>query len=278
MFHIFFKVNPTSHIRTHFGTHQPVPISLISKANDDAEFDTLRIWILLKQLYRRNTVIYNLHYETLSNRTGLSHTTLRKHIRIMFENKWAKWTKNGHLILTSINKLKKHKYETCVLVPVCKNKAEQILQLRKVILHRNIKNQKKQIIDKREIVNKCGRTNGKLSSKQRKKVNQAGGVSNFEKQINPVTTLSNRSIGKLYTKRNGLPLSQITGHRIQKKLRDRKLIKTKTRIELVKHGATLFEYLSFNQENKGYKGYIYNYSNKQLYRRLSNEIRIEALV
>jgi len=272
--HLLF-VNQTSHIRTHFGTKQPVPLSLISKANEDAEFDTLRIWIVLKQLYKRNTVIYNLSYKTLSNQTGISHTTLRKHIRIMFENKWVKWTKNGHLILISINKLKKHKYETCVLVPVCKQKSEQILQLRKVIIHRNIKNQEKRIFDKREIVNNCGRANGKLSPKQRKKINQAGGILNFEKQINSVTTLSNKSIGKLFTKKNGLSLSQITGHRIQKGLRVRKLIQTKTRLELISKNSTP-DYCKYANREKG--GYIFNPNSKELFRRLSNEIRIGAIV
>lgn len=257
--------------RTHFTRLQPIPISLIAKANEDAEFDTLRVWIALKQLYKRHTIIYNLRYDTLSNQTGISHTTLRKHIRIMFDNKWVKWTKNGHLILTSINKLKKHKNETCILVPVQKNKSDQILHLRKVILHRNIKNQEKQIKQKKEIIHKCGRASGLLSKSEMSKMKKAGGLTKLENSLQTVTTLSNKSIGQLFTKSNGLTLSRVTGCRIQSKLRKEHLIKTKTRVELFKTNSSIFEYNSMNRE---YKGYIFNPTSKNLYKRLSNEIGI----
>ena len=256
--------------RIHFRTHQPIPLSLISKANDDSEFDTLRVWIALKQLYKRNTIIYQLNYNTLSNLTGISHTTLRKHIKVMIENRWVKLS-NNNLTITGINKLKKHKNETCILVPVKKNKADQILQLRKVILHRNIKNQETQIKQKKEILQKCGRSSGQISKSEMRKVNRTGGISKLENSLQSVTTLSNKSIGELFTKSNGLQLSRISGHRIQKKLRQSKLIKTKTRLELIKTNSSIFECKVMNRD---YKGYIFNPNTNNLYRRLSNSIAL----
>jgi hypothetical protein len=131
--------------RTHFHKHQPIPLSLIQKANEKKHFSQLRTWVVLKQLYKRHTIIYNLNYEKLSQITGISHQTLRSHIAVMFENKWVKWTKNGHLILNSINRIKNRVGETCILVPVEKTKAKQILQFRKVLIHNNIKNQEWQL-------------------------------------------------------------------------------------------------------------------------------------
>lgn len=258
-----------AHPRTHYGKHQPIPLSLIVKANEENQFSVLNTWIVLKQLHKRNTVIYNLHYETLSQRTGISHTTLRKHIRIMFEKRWVKWTKNGHLIITAVNKLKTHKHETTILVPVANNKADQILHLRKVILHRNIKNQEKQIMQKRELILKCRSTREKLSPTQTRTIRKAGGIDKIENSLLAVTTLSNKSIGKLFYKWNGLYLSKISGHRIQKKLREKKVIETHTRLQLHKRNSTEHEYKYMNRE---YKGYIYNPNTKDLFVRLSNEI------
>ena len=61
--------------RTNFGKLQPIPISIIAEANELNQFSVLHTWITLKQLFKRNTVIYNLNYETLYNRTGISHDT-----------------------------------------------------------------------------------------------------------------------------------------------------------------------------------------------------------
>lgn len=246
--------------------HQPIPLSVIVNANQDQEFDTLRVWIQLKQLYKRHTILYNFTYSKAEQLTGISHTTLRKHIKVMIANGWATWSGNN-LILTGINKLKKHKYETCVMVPVCKNKADQILHLRKVILHRNIKNQEKQIKRKSEILNYCGKATAKLSANQMKQIKKAGSVQKLENSYQSETTLSNKSIGKLFG------LSKITGHRIQKKLRDAKLITTQTRLLFIKGNSTEYEQRYLNRENGGY---IYNRSNGQLYFRLSNAISIVA--
>lgn len=244
---------------------QYIPLSVIVKANQNNEFDSLRVWIALKQLYTRQ-IIYNLNYADLSIKTGISHTTLRKHLKVIIANGWASWS-GRNLMLTGINKLKWHEKEKCINVPVCKNKSEQILQLRKVILHRNIDNQLKQIKIKSQIVNNCNKAFGKVSKSGMKKIHKAGSVKNFENSLQSETTLSNKSIGKLFG------LSKHTGLRIQKKMREASLITTKTRLLFIKGGSSLFEANYLNSESGGY---IYNRNNGQLFFRLSNAISIVA--
>lgn len=243
---------------------QPLPLSLIVKCNEENSFPTLRVWVVLKQL-SRNTILFNLNYANLSKITGISHTSLRAHVRRIVEMGLAKHA-HGHLHLTGINKLKKHENEKCVLVPVERSKSKQILQFQKALIHRNIKNQEKQIKIKQSIVNHCNRPHGKLSKRDIRLLNKSGGEKKLANAIQSVTTLANKTIGKMFSR------SQNTGQRIQKKLREAGLIKTKARFELFKAIATPFEaaYLNSNFES----GHIFNYANGSVYRRLSNVISV----
>ena len=243
---------------------QPIPLSIINAANESNSFPTLRVWVVLKQL-SRNTILFNLNYANLSKITGISHTSLRYHVSRMVAVGLAKHA-HGHLLLTGINKLKKHENEKCVLVPVERSKSKQILQFQKALIHRNIKNQEKQIKIKQSIVNHCNRPHGKLSKRDIRLLNKSGGIKKLANAIQSVTTLANKTIGKMFIR------SQNTGQRIQKALREAGLIKTKARFELFKAIATPFEaaYLNSNFES----GYIFNYSNGSVYRRLSNVISV----
>lgn len=243
---------------------QPIPLSTIFAANESNSFATLRVWVVLKQL-SRNTILFNLNYANLSKITGISHTSLRYHVSRMVEIGLAKH-QHGHLLLTGINKLKKHDREVCVLVPVERSKAKQILQFQKALIHRNIKNQEKQIARKQQIVSNCNRPHGKVSKSALRLIAKSGGIKKLECKLQSVTTLANKTIGKMFSR------SQNTGHRIQKNLREAGLIKTKARFELFKAIATPFEaaYLNSNFES----GYIFNYSNGSVYRRLSNVISV----
>lgn len=243
---------------------QPIPLSIINAANETNSFPTLRVWVVLKQL-SRNTILFNLNYANLSKITGISHTSLRYHVSRMVDSGLAKH-QHGHLHLTGINKLKKHDRETCVLVPVERSKSKQILQFQKALIHRNIKNQEKQIKRKEGIVSNCNRPHGKVSKSALKLISKSGGIKKLQSSVQSVTTLANKTIGKMFSR------SQNTGQRIQKKLRDAGLIKTKARFELFKAIATPFEaaYLNSNFES----GHIYNYANGSVYRRLSNSISL----
>lgn len=238
---------------------QPIPISLLFSSVN--EFDTLRVWVCLKSLKQASI---ELDYKSLSNRFKISHTTLRKHVKRMCESGLGE-IRGKKLHLTGINKLKKHENETCVLIPVEATKQKQILQFRKAILKRNIDNQLVQIKRKSNIVEQCNRPHAKLSKSEMRVIKKAGGVSELRKTMQTDTTLSNKSIGGLFG------LSQVTGQRIQKSLRDANLIRTKVRLELIKKNCSLFEYNYVRSSG----GYIYNTANKNLYIRLSNAIELQ---
>lgn len=244
---------------------QSIPISLLFHANSEQQFDILRVWICLKSLKQVNIP---LDYKSLSNRFNISHTTLRRHVIKICEIGLGE-IRNKHLHLTGINKLKKHENEKCVLIPVEPTKKKQILQFRKAILQRNIDNQKEQIKIKSNIVTHCNRPHAKISKSEMKVIKKAGGVSKLGKTLQTDTTLSNKSIGKLFG------LSQVTGHRIQKQLRNANLIKTKVRLELIKANCSLLEY-NYNYAG-GIGGYVYNTANKNLYIRLSNGIECNSI-
>lgn len=239
-----------------------VPHSIIQFATDRDVVNTLAIWLKLKGLYK-NTVIYKFNYTKLSERIGRSHGSLRKHIKLMMEYGWVKITKEGHLHLTGINKLKKYEKEKCVLVKILDCVKEQRILLRYIIIHKNIKRQERILKRKSEIFKKATIEHSKLSKKDLKWVMKNGGLIEFEKTFQDYTTLSNNKIGKLFKK------SKWTGHRIQKLLNKSNLIKSKIRLRFVKI-CTLLEY---NYLYRGTK-FIFNRTNGFLYERLSNSISI----
>ncbi len=96
-----------------------IPLSLLQQANEDCNLETLRVWCIIRELYRDHNdrpVVYRLKYDQLSKRTGISHTSLRKHVKQAVMLKWAAWVKskdgNGiNLVLTGIRKLKQYDRE-----------------------------------------------------------------------------------------------------------------------------------------------------------------------
>lgn len=241
---------------------QPIPLRMILRAQESQKLSALWCWCLIKKLHR-NTIIYNFSYQKLQIQTGVSHTTLRKRVKEMCEMGWAT-IKDGHLHLTGIEKLKTHKYETTISLPVHQNKGTQIAQFRLVIVRLNIGNQRKRIDEKIETVKNCNRQHGKLTKKQIKAIRGAGGIKKFEKSIINYTTLSNKSFGSLFGLKNS------SGKSIQKKLNDLKLITSKKKFEIVKGNCTKLEF----DYNFRHLGYIYNITTKQVIRQLSNEVAI----
>lgn len=250
--------------RTNFKKKQPIPISMIVGANNVVglcRFNTLRVWVKLKNLYRHHTAIYNLSYYKLQNQTGISHTSLRKHIKLMIQYGWANWNGNT-LVLYGIERLKTHADETCVLVPIRETRNEQIQEFRKVIIHQNIVNQGKKIICKEQIVKKAKTEWGKLSKQQMKVIAKFGGLKQLSNSLIKQTTLSNRRIGQL------LYRSPQTGKTTQKRLNNLNLIKSTPRYEIVKNNATVLEATMMNRDLGG--GYSVNMG--RLMKQLSNAI------
>ena len=245
---------------------QPIPITVLLRAQENQKLSALWCWCVLKRLYR-HTAIYKPNYQKLQTQTGISHTTLRKRVKELTEMGWASWH-NGNLTLTGINKLKKHKYETVISLPVHNNKGAQVAEFRGAIVILNLNNQKKVVAKKLEIVNNCDRPHGKVSKRYVKDIRKAGGLEEYRKSILTTTTLSNKSFGALFG------LSKYTGQRIQKLLNGRGIIRSKKRFELIADNVTELEF------NYVYRvlGYIYNYKTKHVYKQLSNEVVPQAIV
>lgn len=243
---------------------QPTPLSLLFYANKENLLSTLTIWLRLKAIHK-HTIYYNFRYENISDLMGISHTCLRKHIKIMTSLGWCS-IKNNHLHLTGINKLKSVKDKNCVLIKVKNNKKEQIDEFRQAIIANNIFNQEKAISRNYEIVKKAKTEYGKLSKKDLKRVMKKGGLLEFESKINGNTTLSNNKIGNLFG------LSKYSGSRIQRTLKSKKLINSKINIKLVASNVNIYDfYFNYN-----FGGYIYNKLSKTLYLRHSNTITIPS--
>ena len=180
---------------------------------------------------------------------------------------WATWH-NNNLVLTGIDKLKKHKWETVIPLPVHRCKKAQVAEFRGSIVILNINNQAKKVSKKLETVKNCGRAFGKVSRKEIKEVRKAGGLKEYEKAIDTCTNLSNKGFGKLFM------LSKASGYRIQKRLNEYQIIKSQKRFVVVKEHCTLLEF------DYVYRplGYIYNRSTKQVLKQLSNKVTPQAIV
>lgn len=183
---------------------------------------------------------------------------------------WATW-QGKDLIMTGLDRLKKHAGEDCVYVKIEKTKSLQIIEFRKILIINNLINQQRQLALKSETIKKCDR-GIKLNSEEYKVLKRAKSVSALKKSHIDCVTLSNKGIGRLFTKRrNGavLTLSKYGGGNLQKKFREAKIIKSKVRLKFIKD-CSLLEY------NYLYRGtmYVFNYSTNKLYQRLSNEISL----
>ena len=226
--------------------------------------------MLIRNAYRgkkQRPVIYDLRYATLSGLLNVSHTSLRKHVKAMVSLGWAKWI-GKDLVLTGLNRLKKNDRDL-IYVPVHKTKALQIQEFRKIILFNNLNNQQKQLAVKGEAIKKCDR-GLKLTHAEYKLLQRAKSVEALRNSHIDCVTLSNKGIGRLFTKRRSgavLTLSKYGGGNLQKKFREAKIIKSKVRLKFVK-ACSLLEY------NYLYRGtmYVFNFTTNRLYQRLSNEI------
>jgi hypothetical protein len=102
--------------------------------------------------------------------------------------------------------------------------------LRGVIIIQNLNNQRKKILKSSEIVKLCKTPNAKISKGQMKFVKKKGGLETLEKNLNPKTTLSNKSIGRLLFR------SQSSGKLYQKRLNRLGQISSKIDFQVIAKG------------------------------------------
>ncbi len=183
---------------------------------------------------------------------------------------WNRNTKEGmaqisgkNLRMVGIEKLKKGK-KTCILIPIHKEKSNQIVEFRRAVVLNNLHKQDKALIKKSQIVN-IAKYNGRFSKSQLKYIQKQGGMEKMLKNIekdNNCITLSNRGFGKKVHR------SQSTGYRLQRTLRMMGYIKSYSRRVVVKTNSSIYEYVELYRNG----GYVYNKDTREITRQLSNEI------
>jgi DNA-binding MarR family transcriptional regulator len=188
--------------------------SLIEKATQENWLTTLHYYILIRKLYK-TPHIYNYSCRKLSKLTGVSTSVISHHVKIML-SKGIAHVHNGNLCFISqqnVNKLI-NKGSAIVNLPFDRNKRRMILELRGVLIVRNLDSQKIHTHTRFEIVRKCKNSYAQLTRKEKKILREEKGALNIEKNINARITLSNKGIGKI------LKRSQSTGKRIQRGLNE----------------------------------------------------------
>lgn len=246
---------------------QSVPLNLI---HDIAHHNELSTWVKIHAIYPESKVYY-FDYNKLARVTGLSHTTLRKHIKEMLRLRWC-YMRDGHLCFVGLNKLgvvyqKNGLAKDSPLIPlqVHEKKSDQILEFRHAIIKGNLNNQVKKIKRKTEILKKCQTVKSKLSPKELRAISKAGGVTQFARSITNYSTLSNLSFGKLTGR------SKSTGRRIQKTLRDKFYLKVRYNFDVVKNNVAPLEFRFFRMDNPQ-PFYIYDVKERVILKQRSNSV------
>lgn len=241
---------------------QNVPIALLFKFEIEDNLDTLRIWVAMKSRYKTG-VFYNWTYRSVAKEVGVSPETIRKHLPLLIKEGMAE-VSGKNLRMVGIEKLKKGK-KTCILIPIHKDKSNQILEFRNAIIRNNTDKQRKAIQKKSNIVKIASQSDGRLSKSQLKFIQKSGGMEkmlkNLEKDNNCIT-LSNRGFGRKVHR------SQSTGYRLQRTLRMMGYIKSYSRRVVVKTNSSIYEYVELYRNG----GYVYNKDTREITRQLSNEI------
>jgi len=241
---------------------QAVPLNVLFKFNDSNAFDTLRIWILLKNRFNTG-VFYNYTYRSIGTAIGVSPETVRKHLPMLIKDGMAEIS-GKNLRMVGIEKLKKGK-RTCILIPIHKDKSNQILEFRNAIYRNSYDKQRKAIQKKSQLVKIASQSNGRFSKSQLKFIQKSGGLEKMLKNIekdNDCITLSNRGFGRKVHR------SRTTGYRLQRKLREFGYIRSYSRRVVVKTNASIYEFVELYANG----GYVYNKDTREITRQLSNEI------
>lgn len=192
-----------------------VPYQLVQEARDNAEWKTLCYWVWLNSKFHKK-VFYNYSLRSIAKLLGVAPNTANHHIKRMIDMGWAH-THKGHLFL-----VKKEDFpnKSIIHIPVDETRKRQIILLRGILLNKHIFIQEKARDNKKEIVQKASSLYGKMTRKQIRFIRKSGGVAKLEVSINERTTLSNKTIGAIFS------LSKRSGSRIQSEMNQMGLIKS----------------------------------------------------
>lgn len=200
--------------------------STINESFSDGWHNSLHYYIQIRSLYK-GSIIYKFSNRKVAALIGCAPSVVSKHINILIENGLCH-LHSGNLCFYSLNKVKENKSNKIILnLPVFRNKRRMLDELRGTMIIQNLDSQILRIYKSSEIVKKCKIANSKISKKELQFISKNGGVDKTEKNINRRITLSNKSIGRLFSR------SQSTGKIYQKRLNESSLIRSRAKIVIV---------------------------------------------
>ena len=77
-----------------------IPYDFVQQLEESGQYAEFAVWLKLKALFQKHTIIYDWTYPKVSKLSGISIPTLRKYIPKLIENDWAS-VRDKHLLLHS---------------------------------------------------------------------------------------------------------------------------------------------------------------------------------
>ena len=217
-------------------TRQWLPYHLVRRAADENWLNSLAYLVMIKSIYQNQT-IYSYKPRKVADLLNISYNTIKFHVDILIEKGLIVMHK-GNLTCIGVNKMKKSHLnkrgkESKLLVGVFigNGRTDIVENLRATLIINNIKRQQFVLKKKSEILLSENPVASTLRTKvdyrrwksDYNKLVKAGGAESFGKTVNNDVMLSNFKFGSLINR------SKSTGRKLQKKMREKRFIFTKTR-------------------------------------------------
>jgi len=213
-------------INIHYDKYTWLPEAVIQSAIDQKWERSLSILIILRKTYT-NPKFYNFSYRKTAKKTGLSISTLQRHIKKLTELGLITMH-NGNLCIVGSTKLRKSLQSPLIAVEYDKDKNKQILNIQFTRLLKNFRQQHYITNLKTEIIKL--QEDKFISTKEAKKLLKKRNtyLQNKTEKSEDYYSISNKGLANLINRR-----STTTGNKIQKKLNAVGLIKSQKNIEIV---------------------------------------------
>lgn len=203
-----------------------LPEAVIQQAIAQKWERSLSILIILRKTYK-NPKFYNFSYRKVAKKTGLSISTLQRHIKKLTDLGLITMH-NGNLCIVGSTKLRKSLQSPLIAIEYNKDKNKQILNIQFTRLLKNFRQQQYITNLKSEII-KLQEDNF-ISPKNAKKLVKKRNtyLQNTNERTEDYYSISNKGLANIVNRR-----SITTGNKIQKKLNAVGLIKSEKNIEIV---------------------------------------------
>lgn len=199
-----------------------LPYNFVVDARDNAAWNTLGYWVWLRASFQRK-IYYNYTCRRIGKILGVSQGTAAHHLNVMKKLGWV-YEQDGHLFIPP---MKKFNRDSIIKVAIHSHRQAQTDELKRIPIINNLFTQGKRIEKKKKVLMKSCTIRGKVSKSEYKMVSKAGGFKKLELSLNDYTTLSNSTIGNIFS------ASKRTGSRLQVRLNNMGLIKSEAVYERV---------------------------------------------